>query len=252
LQPYYDDGRGIVSWHADCRDVLPAIPAGSVDLVLTDPPYEAEAHTLGRRGNTARDGDDAYFATRPVDFHPIDSATRNASGADMSRVARGWVLVFCQVEAAMLWRDALVPARYMRTQVWRKVNGAPQFTGDRPGMGYESIVTAWSGPGRSHWNGGGRHGVYDYDTVRNGTGHQTEKPLPLIVELVTLFSDPGALILDPFVGSGTTLLAAKLSGCRAIGIEIDERWAEVAAKRLSQEILPLEPPAPEPTQMEMG
>ena len=232
LTPYYDRD-GITIFNADCRDVLPTLER--VDHVITDPPFEAEAHTLGRRQSV-----DGVVTDRPLDFTPIDEATRFRAGGEIARLANGWILVFCQVEAAMTWRDALCPpARYMRTQIWRKNDGAPQFTGDRPGMGYESIVTCWAGEGRSRWNGGGKHGCYDYLTVRGGTGHLTEKPLPLMRELVSLFTDPGNLILDPFMGSGTTLRAAKDLGRRAIGIELEEKWCEVAAKRLSQEVLAL-------------
>jgi site-specific DNA-methyltransferase (adenine-specific) len=238
MKPYYEDTKaGIVIYHADCRDVLPTL--GPVDHVITDPPYEAEAHTLGRRGNTARDGDAAFSATRPLDFEGISEELRLFSGGEMARLARGWVLVFCQVEAAMLWRDALAPARYMRTQIWRKPNAPCQFTGDRPGMGYESIVTCWAGEGRSKWNGGGAHGVHVHNTARHRHGHMTEKPEPLMADLVTLFTDPGETILDPFMGSGTTLRAAKDFGRKAIGIEIEERYCEIAAKRLSQEVMAL-------------
>lgn len=231
MKPYYEAG-GITLYHGDCLEILPEID--HVDHCLTDPPYEAEAHTLGRRLNGARrpDGEGRIVLERPLDFAGITPELRSGVGAEITRLATGWILVFCQVEAAMLWRDALFPARYFRTQIWRKPDGAPQFTGDRPGMGYESIVTCWNSASRSRWNGGGRHGVYEYCTVRDGSGHMTEKPLPLMRELVTLFTDPGDLILDPFAGSGTTGVAAQLEGRRAILIECEEKWCEVAANRL--------------------
>ena len=118
------------------------------------------------------------------------------------------------------------------------MDGAPQFTGDRPGMGYESIVSRWAGQGRTWWHGGGRHGVYEHMTVKSG-GHQTQKPEQLMCELVSLFSNPDDLILDPFAGSGTTAVAAKRLGRRCILIEREERYCDVAAKRLSQGALDL-------------
>jgi site-specific DNA-methyltransferase (adenine-specific) len=108
-------------------------------------------------------------------------------------------------------------------------------------MGYESIVTCWAGKERSSWNGGGRHGVYEYPPVV-ANGHPTEKPEPLMAELVTLFTDPGETILDPFMGSGTTLVAAKRLGRKAIGIEIEEKYCEIAAKRLAQRALDFSDP----------
>jgi site-specific DNA-methyltransferase (adenine-specific) len=235
MTPYYDDGKGIQIYLGDCRDVLPGL--GPVDHVITDPPYEAEAHGLARRQTREH-----TVAEYQIDFGQMDSETRGAVGAEMARLSTGWILVFCQVEAAMLWRDALAPARYFRTQIWRKPDGAPQFTGDRPGMGYESIVTCWAGQGRSRWNGGGKHGVYEhcvnnFGRLTSGRPHPTMKPLALMTELVSLFTDPGETILDPFMGSGTTLRAAKDLGRKAIGIELEEKWCEVAAKRLAQEVL---------------
>ena len=66
--------------------------------------------------------------------------------------------------------------------------------------------------------------------------HPTQKPVRLMRELVGLFSSPGQVVLDPFMGSGTTLVAAKKLGRKAIGIEIEEKYCEIAAKRLSQEV----------------
>lgn len=243
MKPYYQHG-GITIYHGDCREVLPSL--GTVDHVITDPPYEAEAHTLQRRIQRERGKGFAgrVVTVEPLAFAPMDTATRTEVPSLLAKRVRRWVLTFCQVEAAMIWRDAWDAAgyRYKRTCVWIKPDGMPQFSGDRPGMGYESIVVAHA-DGRSVWNGGGRHGVF---TVPKGAGtgghaqeHPTTKPVPLIGLLVGLFTDEGETILDPFMGSGTTLRAAKDLGRKAIGIEIEERYCEIAAQRLSQEVLAL-------------
>lgn len=241
MTPYYERA-GIVLYHGDCREILPTL--AQVDHVITDPPYEAEAHTMGRRGalpktrSGAWSGSDIDIA-RPLGFAAIDVDVRRDVGREMARLSRGWILAFCQVEGAMLWRDA-IPAKYVRTQIWRKPNSAPQFTGDRPGMGYESIVTCWAGDNRRpRWNGGGRHGVYEHSVVGHMSGHQTEKPIGLMRELVELFTDPGETILDPFAGSGTTGVAAFQLGRKASLVELEEKWCEVAAKRLEAQTPPM-------------
>lgn len=238
MTPYYEKD-GIVLYHGDCREVLAGL--GTVDHVITDPPYEAEAHTQGRRaysGRRSAEHPKGIAEERPLAFAAIDEQQRTDVGAHLARLSQGWILVFCQVEATQAWRAALEPARYIRTQIWVKPDGTPQFTGDRPGMGYESIVTCWAGESRPRWNGGGRHGVYYAMTVK-GSEHQTPKPEPLMRELVALFSDPGELVLDPYAGSGTTLRACKDLGRRCIGVELNERYCEIAARRLDQNVLPL-------------
>ena len=139
----------------------------------------------------------------------------------------------------MLWRESMLPLRYMRTCVWVKPNGMPQMTGDRPGMGYESIVCCHS-DGRSRWNGGGRKGVFDFCSRDSGMGaepnlHPSQKPLALMLELVSLFSDPGEVVIDPYCGSGTTGAACLRLGRRFVGIEKDAAWAKTARERLEAE-----------------
>ncbi len=215
----------------DCLHGLAGLADGSVDVVITDPPYEAEAHTAQRM--VARAG--GRLECEPIAFPPITEEQRTESARHMARLARRWILVFSQVEAAMKWRAALEAggAAYKRTCLWVKPDGKPQYSGDRPGIGYESIV-ACHAPGRSTWNGGGSHGVF---IVNKGgdprTGHQTQKPLALMARLLRLFSDPGELVLDPFTGSGSTGVAAIRLGRRFLGWELNPAYAEIARKRMA-------------------
>ena len=222
----------------DCLgfDGIVSLPEKSCDAVITDPPYEVEAHTKGRRIKPHGGG----VAEQPVSFAPITERQRTVCGVEFGRLARRWVLVFCQIEATHLWRSLLEQGglEYVRTCIWVKPDGQPQLTGDRPGVAGEAIVVAHR-PGRKRWNGGGRRGVFehtrhqDHATPRE-LRHPTVKPLPLMEELVRLFTDPGELILDPFAGSGTTGVAAVRHGRRFIGWELDAKYYEVARRRIGE------------------
>ena len=224
----------------DCLDPvtgLASLPDKSVDHVICDPPYEAEAHTSQRRVNASGTG--GKVKTAPVDFAAITEDERDICGNAIGRLVARWALVFCQVEATEAWRaSACPPLVYKRTCAFVK-QGTPQFTGDRPGMGYESFVCMHP-EGRSEWNGGGRDGVFDVprDLVNRDGGrnvHPTQKPLALMLELVSLFTDPGDLILDPFAGSGTTGVAALRLGRRCILIEKDPKYAAMCVERMRAE-----------------
>ena len=234
LKPYHS-AEGITIYKGDCLEILPIlIEQGlEVDHVITDPPYEAQAHTMQRR--VKRMGEQAkstVMSLEPLSFVPITVQQRRSFGQLASAITKRWCLTFCQVEASQLWVRAYQGMSYKRTCVWIKPDGQPNYSGDKPGMGYESIVAMHATGGKSHWNGGGRVGVFRHNTARSQI-HQTTKPLNLMRELVALFTDPSELILDPFMGSGTTLLAAKQLGRRAIGIELEEKWCDLAVKRLT-------------------
>lgn len=243
-------GKGWEMHLGDCIDVMSTLE--KVDHVITDPPYEAEAHTLQRRvavgqkdGGKARGKRAGWNAadkvvSAPLDFPAITTPERDRSASEMARLTRGWALVFCQAEAVSTWRDSLTNAglSYRRACVWIKPDAQPQLSGDRPGMGYESIVCAHA-PGRSVWFGGGRVGVFTHcknDHTLGTTGcHPTQKPRSLMVELVGLFSDEGDTILDPFCGSATTGVAALRLGRKFIGIEKDPTYFALACERLRAE-----------------
>lgn len=241
--------EGRAQWclvEGNCLDVMATMPARCVDHAITDPPYEAEAHTAHRRvkragseaGERWGNGDSREAMTEALGFDPITADERASAGAEFSRLARRWSVVFCQTEATMLWRAALEASgrtTYRRTCVWVKPDAQPQFSGDRPGMGYESLVVAHA-KGRCVWNGGGRVGVFTHiKNTPGGAPHPTTKPLPLMLELVELFTDPSELVLDAFAGSGTTGVACLRLGRRFIGIEKDAKYAQVARERLEAE-----------------
>lgn len=242
--PYYDED-GVTIYHGDCLDVLPLL--GAVDVVITDPPYSEHTHASVRSSKMREtDRGSTYGADqrRNVDlgFDALTDEVREGTSAEFARLTRRWVLVFSDVESTGLWRDDLVGVGldYIRTGAWIKTGSTPQFSGDRPATGFEAI-TICHPKGRKKWNGGGGHAVWTVPIVvnrRDGARvHTTQKPLSLLHSLIRLFSDEGDVVLDAFAGSGTTLVAAKAQGRRAIGIELDEANCEQAALRLAQGVL---------------
>lgn len=229
--------------NAPNEEILPTLPDGAIDHAITDPPFEAEAHTLQRRvkrtdGDESRPQDDG-FKNECLSFPALTEADRTFAAEQFARLTKRWTLAFCQVEAVNKWSLSLVVAgmNTKRIGVWIKPDAMPQFSGDRPGMGYESIVFAHA-KGRSRWNGGGRVAVFTHNKNTPGGkhDHETQKPLPLMLELVELFTDPGDLVLDPYTGSGTTGVACLRLGRRFIGIEKDAKYAAIARERLEAEV----------------
>jgi len=241
VTPYYDDGL-VTIYHGDNRVLLASLPPLSVDHIITDPPYSDETHSKTWRSKMmAEQGYKRVSAAHEgLGFDALDEPGRRLFAADAHRLAKRWTLIFSDIEGVHPWMTTLRYhlLDYVRTCVWDKVNGTPQLCGDRPAVGAEAIVMAHR-KGRKRWNGGGKRGVYRHMTNQGGGPklHPSTKPESLMLELIADFTDPGDLILDPFMGSGTTLVAAKRLGRRAIGMEIDEHWCEGAAKRLAQQSL---------------
>jgi hypothetical protein len=247
LTPYYQD-EAVTLYCADNRVVLPTLDA--VDHVITDPPYSLLVVNTSARGRT--DGEKRKGATvnatrRDLGYAGVTSDDRSFLGLEFARLARRWAVVFCDAESLTEWRVALEASgrlRHMRMGAWVSPACTPQFTGDRPGTGWEACEIAHA-PGRSRWNGGGSPAVWVINRPVNGSAeraeasHPTPKPAALLDIIVQQFTDPGDTILDPFGGSGTTAVAAKRLGRRCILIEREEKYCEVAAKRLSQGALDL-------------
>jgi hypothetical protein len=223
MRPYYEQD-GITIYHGDCRGVLPTL--AQVDHVITDPPYDPKTHKGARHG--------FMETSSQISFAPLDVMETVPL---LLGVSHRWVVAFCSLEMFGAYRDA-AGDRWVRAGFWRRTNGVPQFTGDRPGQPGEGIAIM-HGAGVKRWNGHGHHAFWEHPIVSGGP-HPTTKPEPLMAAIVSQFTDAGDLILDPFMGSGTTLVAAKRLGRKAIGIEIEEKYCEIAAKRLAQGALPME------------
>ena len=228
----------------DCREILPTL--GKVDAVVTDPPYEDELHkAIGRiRRN------DGQKMIETLGFDGIN--TSRAKIAELIvNASNGWALIFTLAEGVRAWRDDLQKsgAKWDTVLAWIKPDAAPRFNGQGAARGFENCMTAWCGKGYRSWNSGGKRGVYTHcvNTGRHGE-HPTEKPLPLMKELLLDYSDFGETILDPFMGSGTTGVACAKLGRPFIGVELDPNWFDLSCRRIEQAYkqpdMFIAPPAP--------
>jgi len=214
--------------HGDCRDIFPQLEP--VDLVLTDPPY-AHKH-LGGRGISS--GKPLY----------CDGVLQSMSNFDLSYYA-SVLLSAAPMLIAFHSRD-LIPdyaalsrsaGRKYDLHVWHKVDAIP-FTHNTWKSDLEYIALIWKRkPGWEKMAQSAYSKLYSTPYNRQKYGHPAGKPILLMSKYLRVLKPMS--VIDPFMGSGTTLVAAKLLGRRGIGIEIEEKYCEVAANRLRQEVLNL-------------
>lgn len=221
MKPYYEHA-GITIYHGDCREVLPTL---DYDCVLTDPPYgigyDTDSSRFTRKASAWWSNTDTSLSTnapRVVGDKQAFDPTPWVSGpailwganhyADKLAASGGW----------LVW-DKRLGVEDVAEKGWPMSEAELAWTNVRGSV--RVFRNLWSGLLRSEEKG--KH------------HHPTQKPLALMKWCIGFL--PEGTILDPFMGSGTTLRAAKDLGRRAIGIEIEERYCEIAAKRLAQEIL---------------
>lgn len=226
LGPYYQDDSCTI-YHGDTLELLPGMP--KADLLLTDPPFFMPAQPYaGRSGWQKSWGDTSVLAWWWAQV--LDAAIPR-----LSPMASAFA--FCD--------DESYPVFY--PEFYRRFDNLAALVWDKGAIGmgspwrhsHEFVIAArWKG---SKWLGGAsRSDVLRYKSVHSSERlHPVDKPIELLASLITPTTDKGDLVLDPFLGGGSTLVAAKNLGRRAIGIEIEERYCEIAAKRLCQEVLPL-------------
>jgi DNA modification methylase len=231
VTPYYDDGQSTI-YHGDCLDVLAWLEA---DVLVTDPPYGVE---WASNAITWYGGGPSRSSV--VKARPEVAVIKG----DKDALARDAALALWGDKPAVVfgsWRVAR-PQNVRHLLIWHKLGRNPGPLNAPWFAAHEEVYVIGQGFG-----GRPEQSVYvtteNRATEPNRIGHPTPKPLDLMNRLIQ--KCPPGVIADPFMGSGTTLRAAKDLGRRAIGIEIDERYCEIAARRLAQEVLMLNLPEPE-------
>lgn len=241
-EPYYSD-EAVTIYHGDCREILSHIPA--VDAVVTDPPYSISQPGVSHEMRPGKGSRNFDFFEGDGDWQTMTALAVEGIGQAVALIPEaGSVYVFCGHRQFGRIVDCLETAGWAtRLIVWAKKCPAPAPPGSGWPSGAELCVYGYR-PGRT-WNhrpgDGPKSNILTFDSYRHGqpgkVAHPTQKPLGLVNTLLAASTAPGAVVLDPFMGSGTTLRAAKDLGRRAIGIEIEERYCEIAVKRLAQEVL---------------
>jgi DNA modification methylase len=206
MTPYYEHA-GITIYHGDCREILPTLP--KCDLCLTDPPYgilsESGSAATRRSGENKDNGHIAWdIAPQEGDLHLMREK------ASDSAIWGGCHLPLPPTFGYLIWDKQIDGLNFGEAEFcWTTGRFAPRI------FRYRAV------------------------NVDGGKIHPTQKPLALMKWCLSLFPD-AKTVLDPFCGSGTTLVAAKAMGLTAIGIELHEPYAEIAARRLQQEVFDFE------------
>jgi len=244
MKPYYNQ-HGITIYHADWRDVADSLKLNSVDLLLTDPPYGTTnlkwdkpidwrlfwpiveqickcyanmvLFSSGKFTHTLIATNPKHFRYELIWEKPMPVGFLSANRRPLR--AHENILVFNSSFKRSVYNPQFVKGRI------HKVGGRPGMSNHYGGVGSVPVRSTDKWHPRSILRFTKPHGAQSL--------HPTQKPLELMLWLVRSYSRPRQLVVDPFIGSGTTLVAAKQTGRRAIGCDTEESYCEIAAKRLS-------------------
>lgn len=223
---------------ADYRDFMLSFPEGSVDLILTDPPY-----TISKKTGFASVVNGVKRFAVSMDFGSWDHAQ-----IDLSDMAQVFYRALRQSGTAIVWYDlwkigelkeAMEKAGFkmLRQIIWQKTNPVPLNMKSTYLSNSREMAVAGVKGGKPTFNSEYDPGVYELPIPRhNGhRQHPTQKPEPIFSELVRKHSNPGDLVVDPFLGSGTTAMAAIKNARSFAGCDIDDRYVAISRARLNHD-----------------
>lgn len=250
--PYYQDDHATI-YHADCMDILPSL--AGIDLVFTSPPYNLSTTTGGGFGHYSptagmaeRGGGSKWDAALADGYDGHDDAmtVQEYERWQRSVVAALWGTltddgaIFYnhkpRVQAKELWMPTRLVDGFPIRQIviWARAGGM-NFAPTHYVPTHEWIIVV----AKDGWRltSRGASGIGDVWRVPQETDNGHPAPFPIGLPARAIETSGPSIVLDPFMGSGTTLRAAKDAGCRSIGIEKSESYCEIAARRLGQEVL---------------
>ena len=227
---------GALIAQGDFRDLLAGLTPGIADLILTDPPYAISRPT--GFANVGKNSVERFAVS--MDFGQWDH-----SSIDLNALSHGMFAALRKGGTAIVWYDlwkishlseAMTGAGFkmLRLLIWEKTNPVPlNMRSTYLSNSREIAVTGVKG-GKPTFNSEYHKGVYEYPIPRhNGNRiHPTQKPLDLFTELVRVHSGPGDLVVDPFLGSGTTAVAAVAEGRKFYGGDIDRHYVRESQRRV--------------------
>ncbi len=211
----------------DCIKGLKKLPERSVHLILADPPYgiSRKLNCKGKRlGTTAK---------LDFEFGKWDKFNKKWIGVALKKT-KGWFISFCAKKDIGIFWDFLEKNKFIAIDalVWQKPDPLPLNAKSRFLNAWEAIVVG-KRPG-AHWSSNYFHNILKYQAPKGRERiHPTQKPLKLIIKLIELTTHPGDIVVDPFMGSGTTAVACRLTNRHYIGFEIDKKYCKIAQKRVN-------------------
>jgi site-specific DNA-methyltransferase (adenine-specific) len=244
VKPYYEQD-GITIYHGDCREVLPLLPDASVDITVTSPPYNQLGERVPQTGSGMHKANGFFQGVRDVgyaDDMPEDEYQTWVCGVvrECVRASQGLVWVNHKVR----YRDGVgihpltfLPFPLYSEVIWDRCC-AVALNCRRPAPSHEGF---WAF-GTPHWWDDAQNkalSVWRIPPLREdeGRGHPCPFPVDLVLRPILASCPPSGVVFDPFMGSGTTMDAARRVGRRFIGCEIHEPYCEIAANRLRQGVL---------------
>lgn len=207
---YYFKDDSVLIYNADCREILPQLPDKSVDLVLTDPPYG-----IGKDGQKQSTG--GHGGRKGYDFMGWDGCRPDKDIFDLIRAKSNEQIIW----GGNYFADLLPPTS--KWLVWDKGQRINQSDGELAWTSFDGALRIYT--------------VNRVELMIDNSCHPTQKPVKLFAKIIADYTEANQTILDPFLGSGTTCYCAKKLGRKCIGIEISEKYCEIAARRCSQGVL---------------
>ena len=214
----------------DCIEGLKGVPDGSVDLIVTDPPYLI-SYATNRRKDKTHD----FCSVIANDSNP---ALVRESLRECYRVLKSdsAAYVFCSAKTLDMFKGFAVESGFTvkNTIVWIKNGWTAGDLKAQYGQQYEPLLLL--NKGRSLIRGKRLSDVWMFDRVAGKSQvHQNQKPVELITQCIEKHSDPGDIVCDPFMGSGTTAVAAMKTGRNFIGFELSPKYHAIATARIAAE-----------------